>query len=115
MLCVSIACYSFLGVGIETYSVKNVALGSGFTITACCHIMVATLSLKFSAVVKAETAFSKVIFPPSCGRKLWFANVFIIGQGPRKSSTPPGAQCRENLKIEAGLSGVWHLLRQMAA
>lgn len=47
------------------YRVKNVALGSGLAITACCHMIVATDSLKLRAEVKAWTAFSKVMLVPS--------------------------------------------------
>jgi hypothetical protein len=40
-------------------------------------------SLKFRAEARASTTTSRVRFRPSCGRKLWFARVFIMGQGPR--------------------------------
>jgi hypothetical protein len=67
----------------ESCRVKNVAFGSGFAIIACSHIKDARLSLKFIAAVRAWIALSFVMFVPSCGRKPWFASVFIIGQGPR--------------------------------
>ena len=47
------------------YRVKKVAFGSGFAIRACSHIKVASEVLKLMAVVRAWTAFSFVMFPPS--------------------------------------------------
>lgn len=63
--------------------VKNVALASGLAMMAWDHMSSAIDWLKFKAVVRAWTAFSRVMLVPSWGRKPWLARVFIIGQGPR--------------------------------
>lgn len=66
-----------------SYRVNHVAFGSGFAGRAILNIVSDSERSKLRPSCRAVWTCSFVRFKPSRWRNPWFANVFIIGQGPR--------------------------------